>query len=407
MRGNSLIRNWAKIFVLISFAALSGCAGKPLATTDPWGTQLFNDARTNRTDADVTVPLALSWDKDLSEFRLLRPFTREELSTPALSDGLLYIGSTSDRFYAVDLSKGRVKWKFNARHPLEAAPAITDGMVCFGSSDGVMRCFDAAGKLLWQFQARSEILSSPIVKDGQLYFNSSDDRAYALDAKTGERLWTYNRGTFKAVSPRIYGSPAYSNGRLYFLFSDGVVVSIEASTGREVWSKKVISDFSQAGRWRRTPLVENGSVYVIDGNGAVVALSEESGEVKGIFNLIKARDFILPDSRSIVIAGESQLVAVDRLSGAILWKKDVATGTLSSIFASGDKLFVLSNFKKTPLGIDFLARYKGHVEALNIKDGTTAWTTKLGSSITANASSAYSRVALLSDKGEITVFEPK
>lgn len=400
-------RNWAKIIVLISFAALSGCAGKPLASTDPWSAQLFNDSRTNRTLAEISVPLAVSWDKDVSEFRLLRPFTPEELSTPALSDGLLYIGATNDRFYAVDLAKGRVKWKYNAGRPLEAAPAITEGMVCFGSSDGVMRCFDAAGKLLWQFQARSEILSSPVVNDGRLYFNSSDDRAYALDAKTGERLWTYNRGTFKAVAPRIYGSPAFSNGRLYFLFSDGVVVSIEAATGREVWSKKVISDFSRAGKWRRTPLVEDGSVYVIDGNDAVVALSEDSGEVKGIYNLIKARDFILPDSRSIVIAGESQLVALDRLSGAILWKKDVAVGVLSSVFASGDKLFILSNFKKAPFGIDFLARYKGHVEALNIKDGATAWTARLDSSITANASSAYSRVALLTDKGKITVFEPK
>ena len=280
-------------------------------------------------------------------------------------------------------------------------------MVCFGSSDGAMRCFDDAGKLLWQFQSRSEILSSPVVKDGRLYFNSSDDRAYALDAKTGERLWTYNRGTFKSVSPRIYGSPAFSNGRLYFLFSDGVVVSIEAATGREVWSKKVVSDFSRAGKWRRTPLVEHGYVYVIDGNDAVLALSEESGEVKGIYNLLKARDFILPDARTIVIAGETQLVATDRLSGAILWKRDVSTGTLSSVFASGENLFVLSNFRKTPLGLDFLASYRGNIEAMSIKDGTTAWTVRLDSSISANASSAYSRVALLTDKGEITVFEPK
>lgn len=400
-------KNWAKVIILISFAALTGCAGKPLTKTDPWSTQLFDDARTNRSEADVAVPLAVSWDKDVSEFRFLRPFPKEELATPALSDGLLYIGATNDRFYAIDLVKGRVKWRYDAGHPVEAAPAIADNKVCFGSSDGVMRCFDPSGKLLWQFQARSEILSSPVINGGRLYFNSSDDRAYALDANTGERLWTYNRGTFKVVSPRIYGSPAYSNGRLYFLFSDGAVVSIEAATGRELWSKKVISDFSQAGRWRRTPLVDNGSIYVVDGNDAVVALSEESGETKGVYNLIKARDFVLADGRTMVIAGESQLVAIDRLSGAIQWKKDVSMGTMSSIFASGDKLFILSNYKRTPFGIDFLSSYRGHIEALGIKDGATSWTTKLDSSISANASSAYSRVALLTDKGLITVFEPK
>ncbi len=393
--------------VIASFAALTGCAGKPLTSTGPWATHLYSDARQNRTPAGVSLPLAVSWDKDVSGFRLLRPFPKEELSTPALSGGLLYVGATNDRFYAIDLRGGGVKWKYDAGHPLEATPSITDGMVCFGSSDGMMRCLDDKGKLLWQFQARSEILSSPAVRDGRLYFNSADDRAYALDAKTGERLWTYNRGTFKAVSPRIYGSPAFSNGRLYFLFSDGVVASIEAATGREVWTKKVISDFSRPGKWRRTPLVEDGSVYVIDGNDAVTALSEESGEVRGIYNLIKARDFILPDKRTMIIAGESQLVAIDRLSGAIRWKKEVSTGTLSSVFAAGEHIFILSNFKKVPFGIDFLASYKGNIEALNVKDGSSAWTAKLGSSITANASSAFSRVALLTDEGEITVLEPK
>lgn len=413
MRLNSSKRSWAETgAVLLAALILGGCAAKPLADTAPWSTHFFSESRENLSPGEVSLPLAVSWEKDVSDFRLLRPFPKEQLSSPALHGGLLYVGSTNDRFYAVDLSTGKVKWRYHARYPIEASPAVTGEMVCFGSADGVMRCLDHSGKVLWDYQARSEILSSPVVSGGRLFFNSSDDRVHALDTKTGERAWSYSRATYTVVSPRIYGSPAYSpadsnDGALFFLFSDGYIVSLDAETGSEAWSRQVISGFDKAGKWRRTPLYRDGTVFVIDGNEAVQALDAATGEVKGVYGIIKARDFIVPDRRSIVLVGETGLVALDRLSGAILWKKDLTTGTTSSIFAAGQQLFVLSTFKKTFLGLDFLSSDKGHMEAISLRDGSTSWTATLGSDVTANASSAYSRIALLTNKGKLTVFEPK
>ncbi|MBW7956551.1 MAG: PQQ-binding-like beta-propeller repeat protein [Deltaproteobacteria bacterium] len=409
MRWNSSKRSWAEAGAFV-FAAiiLAGCAAKPLADTAPWSTHLFSDSRSNLSPAEVSLPLAVSWEKDVSDFRLLRPFPKEQLSSPALHGGILYVGSTNDRFYAVDLSTGSVKWRYHARQPIEASPAITGEMVCFGSADGVMRCLDHSGKVLWEYQARSEILSSPVVSGGRLFFNSQDDRVHALNAMTGVREWTYSRATYTVVSPRIYGSPAYSgDGSLFFLFSDGNIVSLDAETGSETWSKKVIGSFVKAGKWRRSPLYQDGTVYVIDGNEAVQALDAATGEVKGVYGIIKTRDFIIPDRRSIVLVGETDIVALDRLSGAILWKKKLSTGATSSVFAAGEELFVLSSFKKAFLGLGFLSRDKGHIEAISLRDGSTSWTTTLGSDVTANASSAYSRVALLTNKGKLTVFEPK
>lgn len=409
MRWNSSKRSWAEAGACLAAAfILGGCAAKPLADTAPWSTHLSGESRTNLSSAEVSLPLAVSWEKDISDFRLLRPFPKEQLSTPALHGGLLYVGSTNDRFYAVDLSTGKVKWRYHARQPIEASPSVTGEMVCFGSADGVMRCLDHSGKVLWEYQARSEILSSPVVSGGRLFFNSQDDRVHALNAGTGVREWTYSRATYTVVSPRIYGSPAYSgDGALFFLFSDGHIVSLNAETGDEAWSRQVISGFDKAGKWRRSPLYQDGTVFVIDGNEAVQALDAATGEVKGVYGIVKARDFIVPDRKSIVLVGETDIVALDRLSGAILWKKKLSIGAASSVFASGGELFVLSSFKKAFLGLGFLSRDKGHIEAISLGDGSTTWTATLGSDISANASSAYSRVALLTNKGKLTVFEPK
>ena len=42
---------------------------------------------------------------------------------------------------------------------------------------------------MWQYQTGGQILQSAAYKDGVIYFGSQDAHAYALDAKTGRRVW--------------------------------------------------------------------------------------------------------------------------------------------------------------------------------------------------------------------------
>lgn len=408
MRVNSS-KKYLKAALAFCALAVAGCASSPLPVEDSkWNTHLGDYARTNISAGKAGLPLVIGWDKDVSDFKFLRPFPKEQLSSPAIYKGRLYAGSTNGYFYAADLASGKTYWKFNAKAPIEAAPTVTDDKVCFGASDGVMRCLDLEGKLLWEFQARSEILSAPVVKDGRVLFSSSDDRIHSLNGETGERLWSYSRGTYKTVTPRVYASPALSDkGNIFHLFSDGTTVCVSAGSGKEVWSKKVIKEFEDPLPPRRTPLVDSGTVYIIDGNQAVTALEEETGEVKGIYNIIKATDLVVPDSRSIVVAGEGQAIALDRSTGALLWKTELGHGPVSSVFSAGGYLFILSNFKKAPFGIDFFAKDKGYMEAIKLSDGSIAWGKPLDSSITADASSAFERVALITNDGKLTVFEPK
>ena len=237
--------NWSKRFLkaacLGAAVAVAGCAAKPLPTDGPgWSTHLGDYGRTNISSGKAALPMVVGWNRDVSKFTFMSPFPDEQLSSPAIHKGRLYAGSTNGYFYASDLASGKVYWKFNAGSPIEAAPTVSDDKACFGASDGKMRCLDLEGKLLWEFQARSEILSSPVIKNGKVSFTSSDDRIHALDEKTGERLWTYSRGVYKTVTPRVYASPALTeNGNLIYLFSDGAAVCVSALTGKEVWSKKV------------------------------------------------------------------------------------------------------------------------------------------------------------------------
>ncbi len=408
MRSNS-----SGIFSLATASILAalvfGCAAeRPKADMSPWASYLHDPSRTNAVAEGVRLPLVLSWAKDVSEITFVDVFPREQLSSPVISDGVLYAGSENAKFYSLRLSSGRVYWKYNAGYPIEAPPAVEGATVCFGTSNGVMRCFDRAdGNELWSFQARSEILSSPVIRGGRLYFSSSDDRVYALSLKDGTKLWTYNRSTFQTVAPRVYSSPAFFEGKLYQLFSDGSLVCLSGDTGRELWAAKVLKDFKQPAGVRRTPLVDNGLVYVIGDAQNVVALDASTGEARNSFGLIKARDFVLHGARAMVIAGSDRIISVDRLSGEIIWKKDLDFNPVSSIFVAGDTLFVLSNYTRAPLGLGILARTRGRIEALRLSDAETLWGHDLYSTASANAATAESHVAVLTDKGVIDVFGPR
>jgi len=403
-----LSKRYLRPVIAASALAIAGCASTPLPVEDTaWPTHLGDFARTGVSSTSVDVPLEPGWKKGISEFSFLSHFPDEQLSSPALSKGRLYAGSTAGVLYATDLASGKVLWKFDAGRPLEAPPTVTGNSVCFGASDGAVRCLDLEGRQMWQFQARSEVVSSPAVKDSRLFFASSDDRLYALDANTGERLWTYSRPTYRTVTKRMHSSPALSeSGHVFHLFSDGTASCVSASTGTEVWSKKVAGEFTGATEPRRTPLVDSGVVYLIDSNLSVVALSVNNGEVKGIYSVIKASNFLVPDSRSIVIAGEGQVMSIDRATGAVIWRSELAHKAPAALISVGDRLFVFSNFKKAPFGIEYFAKDTGYIESFDLKDGKRTWAMELGSSVTAGPSAALGRISFLANDGTLTVLKP-
>lgn len=405
---SSFLRRSAEGFALAGLILLTGCAQKAELTPNRWSTHLAGVERANISQDPVKLPVSVAWSKDVSDFSILRPHPKGQMSSPLIYDGVLYVGSTDSTLSAVDLSTGRVKWDFDAGYPIEATASVGEGMVCFGSLDGVLRCLDTAdGRLLWQFQAKSEILSAPVITGSTVYFSSSDDRVYALSVKNGEKKWVYNRTTFQSVSPRIYGSAAYHNGRLYQFFSDGFVVAIEAENGRELWKRQAVKVFNSHENIRRTPLVANSMVYVIDDDRAVVALDPDTGEIKKSYQAVRTSDFIIQDKRTLIAAGTDRVVAYDMVSGTVLWERETEYKPLYSIFGAQNTVFLISNYIWKPLGMDWFSRERGRIEAISLKDGQVLWSRRLKSTISANGSTGQSRVSLLTDAGTLQVFGPE
>src|SRR6185312_2262058 len=79
------------------------------------------------------------------------------ISSPAVANGMAFVGSTDGNLYAVDLASGTQKWKLFTGVRVTSSPAVENGVVYFGSYSGRFYAVDAAtGTLKWKFQTEGE-----------------------------------------------------------------------------------------------------------------------------------------------------------------------------------------------------------------------------------------------------------
>src|SRR6202034_1081494 len=89
--------------------------------------------------------------------------------------------------------------------------------------------------LAWAFQTEqpAEIKSSPLLVDGILYFTVPDN-VWAVDARSGQKLWQYTYPPNKGDHIGQRGVGMYKDW-LFFVSPDAHLVSLDAKTGKVRW----------------------------------------------------------------------------------------------------------------------------------------------------------------------------
>ena len=118
------------------------------------------------------------------------------------------------------------RWRFapEERHSqgIVSSPAVADGVYYVGDSDGLFYAREAlTDDELWRFQADGGVVSSPIILEDRIYFGARDGLVYCLNRADGTMLWKLDLG-----GP-IELPPAYAGGRLYVRTADGRLHAVE------------------------------------------------------------------------------------------------------------------------------------------------------------------------------------
>ena len=116
---------------------------------------------------------------DITDGSILWEFPHEVPGTPAVANGVVYVGSSDKSFYALDALTGVVRWSAATDAGVYSSPAVANGVVYVG--DDLVHAYRVTdGELLWSYSTSGLFSRSPAVVDGSLYTCSFDGNLYAF-----------------------------------------------------------------------------------------------------------------------------------------------------------------------------------------------------------------------------------
>lgn len=110
---------------------------------------------------------------------------------------------------------------------------------------------------------------TPLVRDGILFFPNPLDRVHAIDARTGDFIWAYNR-TLPDDLAKFFPTPTTNRNLATYdnliidTSADNFAYALDARTGLLVWETKIL-DYQKGAQHTSGPIVANGKV--ISGRG--------------------------------------------------------------------------------------------------------------------------------------------
>lgn len=274
------------------------------------------------------------------------------LSAPAIgTDGTVYVGSNSTRFFAVN-PDGTEKWRLNLAGPsysptLSSTGRIYVGTGAMGNRLLAIRDDSTFGNILWGFPTGGPVTTKPAVgtvgaSTGIVYFGSDDGTFRAVNS-SGILEWFFTPLGLPAQPFRSSPAISPSGGTVYFGSNNGNFYARNAGTGAIVWTPSVAG----AGAYLSSPVVgSDGTVFVGNDNGRIYAFDGPTGAVLWSFDTgapVRSSPALSSDGSRIYIGSENDILfALNASNGAEAWRFTGASGDIDSgiqVDASGHIYF--------------------------------------------------------------------
>lgn len=335
------------------------------------------------------------------------------------------------------------RWKYDAGAQVYNTPVSSGGRIAFSDSKGVVHVLDLDGKLVWSkaltepgYEGRPPqpaLLDAPLaIFEDTLIACSATGVIHAWNVADGAERWVNDSkhpvlGTPNFATVTVDGAPQQ---RLYFIDqAEGMLVCLNFATGEKLWASKGVSrcDGSPSASSRHVVFGSCASAVhifsAIDGTlereivldedsqvaGGVVLLGDtlfsgsrsgkfihanaSTGEVIWTSTDCDAEAFSTPAvgaDRIVFGANDANLYALDRKTGALVWKRELEDTPSSAVIAR-DKILVGA---------------LGKLHLLRLSDGETLWSYAVSDEITAPGM-AGELVVVGGDDGTVTAFSGK
>lgn len=162
------------------------------------------------------------------------------VGSPAVSEGVVVFGSANYNIYGLDAKTGKELWHISTNQAVMGAATIENGIAYIGGGDGRMFAIDIhTGKIKWAFdELKNYVLTRPLVYNQKLYFGTWDTHFYALNLADGSLAWKWNNGNGNPKLSPASVWPVAANGKIFITAPDRYFTCLDAETGEQVWRTK-------------------------------------------------------------------------------------------------------------------------------------------------------------------------
>lgn len=189
------------------------------------------------------------------------------LFSPAVSEGIAFVGGQDGSLRALEVGTGRLVWEKHFDGWIYP-PAIFDERLVAGGNSGLLHGIRAgSGETIWSVELTQELVYRPVeISPDQALVTTYAGDTMVISAVDGTTIWKTND-----TGPSF--PPALADGRIYTGAFDGTLRARHVRDGRPVWTLKL------QGRLPFLPQVADGVIMIGSGHGRVAAINAATGEL--------------------------------------------------------------------------------------------------------------------------------
>ena len=240
--------------------------------------------------------------------------------------------------YCLDMEDGKVLWgRKDQSIGFYGTPTVAEGKIFYGNRRGFYARELLNGHLVWENPTIYTYGGFPSYWNGMVYtvskeFQQESARLVALDAGSGSVLWE----TILENVANIY-SPVVYRERIYLAFGNKIGV-FDAESGERLWEKNFIAPVASH------PVFSHGNVYLSLLEGTILTIDPENGNWLPLYSVPYATQFAVVGSYLFipVKSPTGELAVVDAVSGREVRRIATGEGEPSSLTVSRGIAFMPS-----------------------------------------------------------------
>jgi len=276
-------------------------------------------------------------------------------STAALSKTHVFFGTDKGIVYALNIGDGTKSWQRNIGSKVSGNILYAENTVLFLSLNGIFHALNAeTGDTLWSIATATESLldvwdyhtNSPIYQNNRIYLASKSGTVYALNITDGAVIWSYN------LNEKLRGTPLIMDNNLYISSETGVF-SINTLNGSENWHK--------AKNMPSSPAIESGILTVGTRAGIIAGYDAITGD--NVWSLSHGTNWVTGDALAyngafyIGSSDDFKFESIDATTGQLNWSVNSGKNVFSKAVIANDIIYITSGDAYSAPGTGYIKSY--------------------------------------------------